>query len=212
MIEKLIDNSFVLSNKSFLNINGDGKKLLDIEVVEDTQFLVDLEELAGIEVNFLFNKSNINSHVIGLYSLKDKQKLDVVLKAVHNVSNTSCLIDIKGVLYDDSQSFHMGEIYIGKNAFKTESYLNDHSLLLGNKSKTIAMPNLRIHNNDVKASHGASIGALNEEKLYYLQSRGFDKKEAIDILVTGFFESTFNDITDQNMANPLRHKLLTSLV
>lgn len=212
MICKLIDKIFVDANSLLLGEDTSGVKSLSIEVVEDTQFLVDLDDLAGINVSFVFNTPNVNSHVVGLYSLSGSQKLDVVLKAVHNVSNTSCLIDIKGVLYDASQSFHMGEIYIGKNAFKTESYLNDHSLLLGNKSKTVAMPNLRIHNNDVKASHGASIGALNDEKLYYLQSRGFEKKEAIDILVTGFFESTFNDITDQNMANSLRHKLLTSLV
>lgn len=212
MICKLIDKIFVDTNALLLGEDTSGVKSLSIYVVEDTQFLVDLDGLAGINVSFVFNTPNVNSHVVGLYSLSGNQKLDVVLKAVHNVSNTSCLIDIKGALYDASQSFHMGEIYIGKNAFKTESYLNDHSLLLGNKSKTVAMPNLRIHNNDVKASHGASIGALNDEKLYYLQSRGFEKKEAIDILVTGFFESTFNDITDQNMANSLRHKLLTSLV
>jgi|GEM_PF-915874 len=212
MICVLINKSYLNLNTSILGVNAEGKSLLSIEVLEDTQFLIDLEELSGISIDFLFNIPKVNSHVVGLYSLKDKQKLDTIIRSVHNVSDTSCLIDIKGVLNDDSYSYHSGEIFIGKEAFNTESYLNDHVLLLGAKSKTISMPNLRIHNNAVKASHGASIGSLNSEKLYYLQSRGFNKKEAMDILVTGFFESTFNAITDQNMANSLRHKLLTACI
>lgn len=186
---------------------------IQIEVTENSQYVVDLNSFVDfpeILIDFVFNKKNINAHVIAIYSIKDQEKITTKIRAVHNVSNTSCLIDIKGALYDSSFSNHFGEIFIGSNAFRTESYLSDHTLLLSENSKTISSPNLRIYNNDVKASHGASIGSVNNEKLYYLQSRGFDKKDAIDILVSGFFESTFNDITDQNMANVFRQKLLTS--
>jgi len=191
------------------------KHLIDnssIEVLENTQFIIDfnsLLDISEISIEFIFNKPEVNAHVIGIYSIEKETKLTTNLRATHNVENTTCLIDIKGVLYNKSFSNHQGEIFIGKNAFGTESYLNDHTLLLGDLSKTISMPNLRIHNNDVKASHGASIGSVNKEKIYYLQSRGFSEKYATNILVSGFFESTFNDIVDQNMANIFRHKLLT---
>lgn len=218
MISVLINKQYIDENISKLkDINVDptsfgfssSTKLLSVEVLEDTQFVVDLLDVHDISIDFLFNKSNVNAHVIGVYSLHSDQKITSVIRAVHNTSDTTCLIDVKGVLKDSSNSFHLSEIYIDKKAFNTESFLNDHALLLGEKSKTIAMPNLRIHNNQVKASHGASIGSINIEKLYYLQSRGFDKKEATEMLITGFLESTFNEINDQNMANQLRHKLLT---
>jgi len=200
MICKLLDNTTI---KNITN---------SIEITEDTQFVIDFASLTALEevsIDFVFNTKNVNAHIIGIYSLDKDSKLITKIKAVHNTSDTSCLIDIKGALYDNAFSNHLGEIFIGETAFNTESYLNDHTLLLSDDSRTISMPNLRIYNNNVKASHGASVGSVDKEKLYYLQSRGFDKYDAINIIVSGFFESTFNDITDQNMANVLRQKLLT---
>ena len=194
------------------DINAQNLNVVKIEVTEDTQFVVDLTALAvlpEISIDFVFNKSKINAHVIGVYSLNDNQKLNTKLRAVHNVPETSCLIDIKGALFDKSYSYHFGEIYIGKQAFNTESYLSDHTLMLSEDVRTVSLPNLQIYNNNVKASHGASIGSVDSQKMYYLQSRGIEKNDAINILVSGFFESIFNDITDQNMANVLREKLLT---
>jgi len=192
------------------NFNDD--YVLKLEVTEDTQFVVDLNSLSNFSeicIDFTFNKSNINAHVIGIYSLKDDQKINTKLRAVHNVSNTSCMISVKGALYDNSFSYHLGEIYIGPKAFTTESYLNDHTLMLSDKCRTVSLPNLQIYNNDVKASHGASIGSVDSDKLYYLQSRGFDKDTAVDLLVTGFFESIFSEIIDENVANNVKHKMLT---
>lgn len=218
MISVLIDKNYIEKNSnnlislaqnpsSFDYSTSD--KLLKVYVESDTQFVVDLLDVHNVSIDFIFDTPKVNAHVIGLYSLNKNEKLTSVLKAVHNATDTTCLIDVKGVLKDSSLSFHLSEINIGKQAFNTESFLNDHALLLGVNSKTISMPNLRIQNNQVKASHGASIGSLDNEKLYYLQSRGFDKKEASELLVTGFLESTFNEINDQDMANALRHKLLT---
>jgi len=178
-------------------------------VTEDTQFIVDLSELNDLPIDFVFDIPNIKATVLGIYSLRGDTKISTYLRAVHNVPNTSCLINIKGVLYDSSYSYHQSEIFIGKEATSTESYLSDHTLLLSSLSKTVSLPNLRIFNNDVKASHGASVSSVDLEKLYYLQSRGIEKNDATHILVFGFFESTFNDIIDQNMANVLRQKMLT---
>jgi len=186
--------------------------LVKIPVVKDTQFIVDLNslsELPEISIDFVFDTSGVNAHIIGIYSLHKEQRVNTKLRAVHNVKDTSCLIDVKGALYDSSFSYHLGEIYIGPKAFGTESYLSDHTLLLSDKCNTVSMPNLQIYNNDVKASHGASVGSVDSQKMYYLQSRGFDKITAMNILVSGFFESILNEISDQNMANVFREKLLT---
>ena len=208
MMCKLIDKKYI----SDIQVAGLENSTVMINVVENSQFIIDINsliELPRISIDFVFNVEGVSAHVIGIYSISDSSKLTTILRAVHNVPNTSCVIDVRGALYDSSFSNHLGEIYIDKKASNTESYLNDHTLLLGSNSKTISMPNLRIHNNNVRASHGASIGPVSSEKIYYLQSRGFSKKDATDILVSGFFESTFNDITDQNMANTFRQKLLT---
>lgn len=204
----LLDNSSI---KKYYNGSTEGTKTYKVGVNEDSQFVVDLNSLTEdeIQIDFVFDKSHIKADVIGIYTLTNDQKLTTKLRAVHNVSNTSCLINIKGALYDKAFSYHQGEIFIGEKAFDTESYLSDHTLLLSSDSKTVSMPNLRIYNNNVKASHGASVGSVNEEKIYYLQSRGFEKNDAINILVSGYFESTFNEITDQNVANVIRQKMLT---
>ncbi len=107
--------------------------------------------------------------------------------AFHRVPNTSNNIFVKGVLKDASSSIYRGLIKIDKVAQQTNSYLSEHSLMIGKEALANSIPSLEIDANDVKASHGSTTGKVDEEQIYYLMSRGLTEKQAERLIIEGFF-------------------------
>ena len=91
----------------------------------------------------------------------------------------------------EAQATYRGLIHIGKNASKTRSFLNGHSLLLGQKAKANSIPSLEILSNDVQSRHGATVDHLDEEKIFYLNTRGYSRKQAEKTVVEGFVGEVF---------------------
>ena len=79
-------------------------------------------------------------------------------------------------------------VKIGKEARNTDSFLEMRVLLLDKKSSAVAEPKLEIENNDVKASHAATVGKIDEDQLFYLSSRGVDLDEANKLIINGFLK------------------------
>lgn len=104
----------------------------------------------------------------------------------HTVPHTSCLVTVKGVLADNAVSNYVGKIIIDKSAQQTSSYLKHNVLVTGNETKNATQPILQIEADDVKASHGATTGRVDETQVYYLMSRGLKRVEAIDLIIEGF--------------------------
>ncbi|MGH2638500.1 MAG: SufD family Fe-S cluster assembly protein, partial [Rhabdochlamydiaceae bacterium] len=100
----------------------------------------------------------------------------------------------KGVLKGQSQSSFEGKIYVHPEAQKTEAYQLNHNLLLSDAAVANAKPNLEIFADDVKASHGATMSEVDDEQLFYLQSRGLTKDSARTLLIQGFIQEFLNQI------------------
>jgi len=181
-------------------------------VAEDLDLVLDLfETKESVKLEVIFDKPGVSCHLIGLYVLNEGEKLDLETSATHLVRNTSCLQDVRGILKDNSNSRYIGSIIIEKEAFQTESFLDDNVLVLGEGTKNQADPTLEIKNNDVKASHGSTTGRINEDEIFYLMARGLSRKDAENLIVEGFFEKLLNQIENETVREEIFQKILNKL-
>jgi len=112
--------------------------------------------------------------------------LEVVIH--HRAPHTQAETILKGVARDSSFLQLKGKIIIDENCGDTQSFLTERVLLLSDSARAETVPDLEIKTDDVKCSHAASISNLVDEHLFYLQSRGIDKKTAEQMIVAGFLE------------------------
>lgn len=181
-------------------------------VIEDLDLVLDLfETKEPVKLEVIFDKPGVSCHLIGLYVLNEGEKLDLETSATHIARNTSCLQDVRGILKDNSNSRYIGSIIIEKDAFQTESFLDDNVLVLGDSTKNQADPTLEIKNNDVKASHGSTTGRINKDEVFYLMARGLSKTEAENLIVEGFFEKLLNQIEDEKVREEIFQKITEKL-
>lgn len=131
-------------------------------------------------------EENAEAEVLGLARLTGEQEQHIHANLEHKAPHTRSRQHFKTVLYDKSRFSFEGKIYVHPEAQKTESYQLNNNLILSDEASTNAKPNLEIFADDVKASHGATIGKLDEEHLFYLRSRGLSLEEARKWLVDGF--------------------------
>ncbi|MBI2660364.1 SufD family Fe-S cluster assembly protein [Candidatus Woesearchaeota archaeon] len=121
-----------------------------------------------------------------------------------NNINTTNEVLVDGILKDESSSVYRGLIKIEKQAQKTWSYLQNHILKLGEKTLANSIPSLKIDANDVKASHGATVGQINDEHMFYLMARGLSREEAEKLIVEGFFEPVIQKIPSEELREKIR--------
>ena len=141
------------------------------------------------------------SENIAVFFGSGKQHIDITTIAQHIVPHTTNNILAKGVMKDSSSSVFRGLIRIEKPAQKTDSYLADHTLILNKNATANSIPSLQIEANDVRATHGATIGQLDKEQMFYLTSRGLSEKEAEKLIVSGFFEPVLQKILNDEVRN-----------
>ena len=106
---------------------------------------------------------------------------------------------MRGVLLDGGKSDYIGKIIIEKPAQQTSSYLDDSVLVVGEDTHNNSQPILEIEADDVKASHGATTGRVDDMQVYYLKSRGFNELEAKNLIVEGFLRATLSRIQDEKV-------------
>lgn len=123
-----------------------------------------------------------------------KQHFDASTALLHRARATSGEIRAKGALLDEAYSYYAGLVSIGHDAPGSSGHLTEHTLLLSEKAHADAIPKLDVENNDVQASHGASVGQVDADQLFYIQSRGLDRRTALRVLVEGFFEPLLKEI------------------
>ena len=205
LLRKVSDNFLsehvrILAEKNsiinFISIQNLGKQAVNIE--KRIAVTKDNAEVNWIDGSFgsLYSKSEIINELSGrnakgkikvLYLTDKDQKKDIYTASVHNSEETFSDILTKGVLSGSSRALSQGLVEIKHDAAKSEGYEKQEALLLDKDAEADAIPNLKIHNHDVKCSHGSSIGQIDEEKLFYLMSRGLSKKEAVKKMVEGYF-------------------------
>jgi Fe-S cluster assembly protein SufD len=143
------------------------------------------------------------SRVTGAYFADGDQHLDYDTFQEHMAPSTESDFAFKGALRDSARAVWRGMIRVEPEAQKTNAYQENRNLLLSNQAHADSIPGLEILANDVRCTHGATIGQVDREQLFYLMSRGLSRSEAERLIVRGFF----TDILDRINLVPVREAL-----
>jgi Fe-S cluster assembly protein SufD len=143
------------------------------------------------------------SRVTGAYFADGDQHLDYDTFQEHMAPSTESDFKFKGALRDQARAVWRGMIRVEPDAQKTNAYQENRNLLLSNQAHADSIPGLEIMANDVRCTHGATIGQVDREQLFYLMSRGLSRAEAERLIVRGFF----TDILDRINLVPVREAL-----
>jgi Fe-S cluster assembly scaffold protein SufB len=131
----------------------------------------------------------------------DEEKLKLNSSVIHSANNTHSDLIMRGVAQDRSSTSFQGTVDVESNGRGSKSSLKQEILLLDRDARAEARPVLEIKNNDVECSHAAAVRQIEEEKLFYLQSRGLQRDIARSILITGFLRSAISRIDDKELRN-----------
>jgi Fe-S cluster assembly protein SufD len=145
-------------------------------------------------LNIFLNGEYAEIYPYGVYILKNKQHIDNHTFISHAKSNCTSNEIYKGIAANQSTGVFDGKILVCKDSQKTQAYQTNKNVLLSNEAKINTKPHLEIYANDVKCSHGASVGQLDNEALFYLRSRGIDKEKAKSMLVYAFLSDVVEKI------------------
>ncbi len=132
--------------------------------------------------------------VTGAYYLTGREHVDYDTTQEHAAPNTTSDLAFKGVLADRSRAVWRGVIRVDKGAQKTDAYQENRNLLLSTDAQATPIPGLEIEANDVRCTHGATVGQVDSQQLFYLMARGLDKASAQRMIVRGFFEDVLGRI------------------
>ena len=135
----------------------------------------------------------------GLTLLNDNQHSATYITTDHIMPNCTSSQNFKSVLNDKSSGVFNGRTIVREDSQKTNSKQSNKNLLLSDKAKMNSNPQLEIYADDVKCAHGSTTGALDEEALFYMQSRGIDRESASALLIRGFVNELMEEIGDKNL-------------
>ncbi len=145
-------------------------------------------------LNFYHFGERIVSHLNGITIIGDNQHVDHYTLVRHEQPNCESHQDYKGIFSDRSTGVFNGKIFVEKEAQKTNAFQKSNNILLSDKATINAKPQLEIFADDVKCSHGCTIGQLDESAMFYMQQRGIPKKEAKALLMYAFSNDVIESI------------------
>ncbi len=166
-------------------------------------------------LNFYHFGERIDSTLKGITIIGDKQHVDHFTLVNHASPNCESHQNYKTIIADSATGVFNGKIYVEKEAQKTDAFQQNNNILIGDKATINAKPQLEIFADDVKCSHGCTIGQLDETALFYMQQRGIPKKEAKALLMYAFSNDVIESIKipelKQRITNIIATKLGVSL-
>ena len=168
--------------------------------VTDTYATVDWIEsnfgskLTRSDVETELNGDGSESQIVGTFFGTDDQHFDINARVWHQAEQTTADLVTRGVLDDIARSVYEGVQDVGEDAWNTSSYQRENTLMLSDDAEADASPKLIIHNHDTEASHSATVGQVDAEDLFYLESRSIDSRTARNMLVEGFFVPVLEEI------------------
>ncbi|RMF43419.1 MAG: Fe-S cluster assembly protein SufD [Planctomycetota bacterium] len=144
-----------------------------------------------------------HSQVNGVLFTQDRQQLTYNTLQQHVAASCSSDFLYKAALQDRSRTVWRGMIRVEPGAQKTDGYQRNDNLLLSDHVRADSIPGLEILADDVRCTHGSTSGSVDEEQIFYAQTRGFTRKEATRMIVTGFFQHIFDRITIDSVREAL---------
>lgn len=158
-------------------------------------------------LNFYHFGERLTSTLNGITIIGEKQHVDHYTLVKHSTPNCESFQDYKGIYSDGSTGVFNGKVYVEKEAQKTNAFQKSNNILLSDKATINAKPQLEIFADDVKCSHGCTIGQLDETAMFYMQARGIPKKEAKALLMYAF-----SNVVIENIKIPELKQRITKII
>lgn len=166
--------------------------------------------VAKVNAGTILNGRGANSQMYGVIFGDSKQHFDYHTMQHHKSSDSFSNLNFKVVLKDKAKSAYTGLIRIEKDTVNCEAYQENRNLLLNPGTKAESIPELEILTDQVRCTHGATMGPIDPEQVFYLNSRGIDETHAVRMIVTGFMESLMAQVPEDT-AKILRELIYTKL-
>ncbi len=147
----------------------------------------------------------------GLFFTERREHLDAFAVDLHETGPSGGDVHWRGAAAGESRASFEGLIQIDPGAQRTHTYLQIHTMMLSPRARLDAIPSVLVSADDVSASHGGTVGELDESAIFYMQSRGLDRPAAVRLLVEGFFEPVLTQLEDEPLEELIRAKLTDKL-
>jgi Fe-S cluster assembly protein SufD len=145
-------------------------------------------------LDIIINGEGGQATLNGLYSVRERQHVDNHTSVDHRFPNGTSNQLYKGILNDQARAVFNGKIFVRPIAQLTNSYQLNKNLILGKDCRVDTKPQLEISADDVKCTHGATVGQLNDEEIFYLRTRAIPRSKAVEMLSHGFVDDILNKI------------------
>lgn len=163
----------------------------------------DSESTQQVSITVEHTAKGCKTEIYGMGLLGAKQKCDIHTNVMHAVGGGYSSQLIKMVLGGASKASFTGELKILPDAQNVEAYQTNRNILLSRNAEMITEPQLEIYADDVKASHGATTGQLDESAIFYMQQRGISRDTAYRMLLGAFFDDVLSQLTDEQTREQL---------
>jgi Fe-S cluster assembly protein SufD len=147
----------------------------------------------------------------GVFFSEEDEHLDVFAVDMHEAGPSGGDVHWRGAAAGASRASFEGLIKINPGAQRTHTYLQIHSMMLSPRARIDAIPSVLVSADDVSASHGGTVGELDENAIFYMQSRGLDRAAAVRLIVEGFFEPLISELHDDVLEELVREKIAAKL-
>jgi Fe-S cluster assembly scaffold protein SufB len=147
----------------------------------------------------------------GLFFTEEQEHLDAFAVDLHETGPSGGDVHWRGAATGESRASFEGLIQIDPGAQQTHTYLQIHSMMLSPKARVDAIPSVLVSSDDVSASHGGTVGELDETVIFYMQTRGLDRPAAVRVIVEGFFEPLISELQDEPLEEVVRAKVANKL-
>ncbi len=163
--------------------------------------------LSVADIAVIVEQPGVDANVASLFFPGGSQHVDIVSTVDHRVGESTSQSIVKAAATGAGQGRFLGNIRIAKAAQQTQASLSDDALLLSKRAHIDSIPALEIAANDVKAYHGATVGALDDDVIFYMTSRGIDRASAERMIALGFFEPVLERFPSESLRETLREAL-----
>jgi Fe-S cluster assembly protein SufD len=160
--------------------------------------------LAKVNQEVALAEQGASAQVNGAMFTAGRQNLTYITRQDHISHHTTSDLLYKGVLKDSSRIVWKGMIRVEKDAQRTDAYQKNDDLVLSDTARADSIPGLEIEANDVRCTHGATCGRVDDDMIFYLGSRGIPRETAIRLIVEGFFANVYDRITLEPVRETLR--------
>ncbi len=147
----------------------------------------------------------------GIFFSQLQELLDVFAVDLHETGPSGGDVHWRGAAAGESRASFEGLIQIDPGAQRTHTYLQIHTMMLSPRARLDAIPSVLVSADDVSASHGGTVGELDEDVIFYMQSRGLDRTSAVRVIVEGFFEPLISQLEDAGLEEVVRGKIAAKL-